>query len=403
MKISASTIAMESDHSHSSSGLSLHVIKDMTRDEAASLNISDEGRSYLTLLNGKRDSDRIPGDKKNNASLARGLMEMTKRTGCAENKTTPAEEESPEIRALRYILEMMKRWAKGDYSTTSIDLLSFKHEKSASSFSVGVSDGSSCTMFGGEFSQESVFAGAASISAADLRSPVSVQAGTGRLMTRVTASYDVVKESESTNFRTVGTALTEDGRAINFNVEFGMSRNFAATFQSLQMEDYTALCDPLIINVGADTTDISDRKFFFDLDSDGDTEEISGLNKGSGFLALDKNNDGVINNGKELFGTESGDGFKDLSSYDLDHNGWIDENDPVFNRLKVWYNEGDGKEKIISLRDAGVGAIYLGNVSTEFSDKNMETGELNGIIRRTGIFLRENGNVGTIQHVDLAL
>ncbi len=403
MKIKASIIAMEANHSYSSSGLSLHVVKDMTRDEAASLKISDEGRSYLTLLSDKKDPDKRSREKHNEASLAKGLLEMTKKTGQTRT-SVPVEEESPEIRALRYILEMMKKWTKGDYSTVSIDLMSYKHDRSSSSFSFGVSDGSTCTMFSGSESYESFFGGAATINAIDMRSPVNREMGTGRLMTKVTASYNVINESESTNFRTTGTTLTEDGRAINFNVDFGMSRHFAAAFQSLEMEDYTAaLCDPLIINVGADTTDISDRKFFFDLDNDGKEEEISGLNSGSGFLALDKNNDGKINNGSELFGTDSGDGFKDLTHYDSDGNGWIDENDPVYNRLKVWYNEGNGKEKLISLKDAGVGAIYLGNVETLFSDKNTNTGELNGIIRRTGIFLKENGNTGTIQHVDLAL
>lgn len=382
MKISGSTIAMEANSSYSSSGLSLHVIKDITRDEAASLKISDTGRSYLTLLSNDKDPGKRLQNKMNEAKAAKSLLEMTKRTSRSGDAVSAEEEESPEIRALRYILEMMKRWAKGDYTTVSIDLMNYRHDRFSSSFSAGVS----------------------SVKALDMRSPVSREAGTGRLMTRVTASYNVINESEAVNFKTVGTALTEDGREIDFNAEFGMSRHFAAAFQSLQMEDYTAaLCDPLVINVGADTVDIADQKFLFDLDGDGNKEEISGLGKGSGFLALDKDGDGKINNGKELFGTGSGDGFKDLSLYDSDLNGWIDESDPVFDRLKIWYKTGSGEDRLISLRDAGIGAIYLGNVSTDFSDKNQETGDLNGIIRKTGIFLRENGEVGTLQHVDLAL
>ena len=41
--------------------------------------------------------------------------------------------------------------------------------------------------------------------------------------------------------------------------------------------------------------------------------------------ALDINEDGKINDGKELFGTASGNGFGDLAAYDQDNNGWIDE------------------------------------------------------------------------------
>ena len=70
-----------------------------------------------------------------------------------------------------------------------------------------------------------------------------------------------------------------------------------------------ALFDPLIVNIGSDTADVCDQTFKFDLDADGTEDEISMLGKGSGFLALDKNGDGKINDGSELFGTKSGDGF----------------------------------------------------------------------------------------------
>lgn len=404
MRINASNIAMEAEHSYRSSGLSLHVIKDMARDRAAELDISDLGRSYSTLLNedpSRRDNRQK--EKQNNAGAAMSMLEA-QRNKRKEHYAPLSEEESPEIRALKELLEMMRRWAKGDYSTTSLDLSAFRQEKRERSFSVGVSDKSTFTMFSGQREDAFAISGGGVIKTADLRSPGIAANGTGRLMTRVTASYNVLNESESTVFKTVGTALTDDGRELSFNVEFGMSRSFSGVFSSLEMEDYSAaLCDPLVINVGADVTDVSDKKFFFDLDSDGEEEEISALEKGSGFLALDKNEDGEINDGSELFGTKSGDGFRDLASYDSDHNGWIDESDAIYNRLKVWFKEGDGADKLISLKEAKVGAIYLGNVNTDFADKNVLTGELNGIVRKTGIFLKENGGVGTLQHVDLAV
>jgi hypothetical protein len=55
------------------------------------------------------------------------------------------------------------------------------------------------------------------------------------------------------------------------------------------------------------------------------------------------------------------------------------------------------------LKEADVGAIYLGNASTEFAMKNQESHDLNGIVRTSGIFLKESAGAGTIQHVDLAL
>ena len=51
-------------------------------------------------------------------------------------------------------------------------------------------------------------------------------------------------------------------------------------------------------------TSISDQKFKFDINADGKEDDISFVGKGSGFLALDKNGDGKINDGSELFGTK---------------------------------------------------------------------------------------------------
>ena len=131
-------------------------------------------------------------------------------------------------------------------------------------------------------------------------------------------------------------------------------------------------------------------------------KKISKLGSGSGFLALDLNEDGEINDGSELFGTKSGDGFKDLSKYDKDGNGWIDEADDVFDKLKVMCLNEDGTQSLYTLKEKNVGAIYLGNKSTEFSVTNQEN-NLNALVRKTGVFLYESGAVGSVQHVDLAV
>ena len=49
----------------------------------------------------------------------------------------------------------------------------------------------------------------------------------------------------------------------------------------------------------------------FDVDSDGQADKGVDAAAGSGFLALDKNSDGKVNNGSELFGAQSGNGFAD--------------------------------------------------------------------------------------------
>ena len=233
----------------------------------------------------------------------------------------------------------------------------------------------------------------------------SIEIGTnasGTTWQRITATSGFVGESESTTFASKGLVQTADGRNIDFNVEVSMSRAFMSQIDTLEVQEYIKT-DPLMINLDTNIGSVSDQKFFFDLDSDGDEEQISFAGKGSGFLALDKNGDGKINDGFELFGTCSGDGFKDLAVYDEDGNGWIDENDSVFSKLKVWTKDENGNDYLIDLKKADVGAIYLSNADTQFSLKDDEN-NLNAEIKKTGIYLREStGAVGTLNHVDLVV
>lgn len=219
---------------------------------------------------------------------------------------------------------------------------------------------------------------------------------------KVTDTYYSMEEKETTTFESTGTAITADGRKLEFDVSMTMSRSFAEEYASSDFVQYEqVLTDPLVINLDSNPVSLSGQHFYFDLDCDGKKEEISSLGAGSGFLAYDKNNDGIINDGSELFGTKSGNGFHDLAAYDTDGNGWIDEADEIYQHLKVWYKDENGNDKLISLKDADVGAIYLGSEKTTFSltDKN---NNLDGMVRSTGVFLRESGGSGTISQIDLA-
>ena len=223
--------------------------------------------------------------------------------------------------------------------------------------------------------------------------------GSGGMMT-VTTVTESHFEEEAVTFEGTGTALTEDRRSIDFGVKFSMSSRFVRE-SGISITSPSNFLDPLTINVGSEITSINDQTFYFDINCDGKKDKISNLSKGSGFLALDKNNDGHINDGSELFGTKSGNGFKDLSEYDHDGNGWIDENDDVYNALKVWIRNEDGTDTLLSLKEADVGAIYLGSAITDYS---LRDGSFNTAakLRSSGIFLKESGGVGTIQQIDMA-
>ncbi len=210
------------------------------------------------------------------------------------------------------------------------------------------------------------------------------------------------QETETARYSTTGTVKCADGREISFNLNLEMSRSFQEYYEEKVTSTHVNMCDPLVINLNGNIADLSDQTFLFDIDGDGKEDEVNRLGAGSGFLALDKNGDGVINDGTELFGTKSGNGFADLAAYDTDHNGFIDEGDEIWEKLKIWVMDENGNQQLYSLAEKGVGAICLQNSATDYAitDNNNQT---KGMIRNTGIFLYENGNVGTVQHVDLAL
>ncbi len=179
-----------------------------------------------------------------------------------------------------------------------------------------------------------------------------------------------------------------------------MSREFVSQKDISIRAGDAALTDPLVINFDGSAPDLTETKYTFDLDADGSLEQISFVTRGSGFLALDLNGDGAVNNGGELFGPDTGDGFKELAGYDQDHNNWIDESDEIFHRLRIWTKDRDGNDRLFALGEKGIGAIYLGNAATPFQFKN-SVNEQQGQLRTTGLFIRENGAAGTVQQIDL--
>lgn len=212
---------------------------------------------------------------------------------------------------------------------------------------------------------------------------------------------ETVAESESIRFNSGGTVTTSDGKTISFSLEFNMSRSYyQQTSVSLRMGD-AAKMDPLVVVMDGGAPNMSRSRLDFDLNSDGIMDQIAFATGGSGFLAWDRNGDGIINNGSELFGLQSGNGFAELRAYDLDRNGWIDEADDIFSRLSILTLSDNGEKTLIKLAEAGIGAIYLQEISTPFELKDTEDDY--GQIRSSSVYLRENGTAGTIHHIDLSL
>ena len=236
---------------------------------------------------------------------------------------------------------------------------------------------------------------------------ISTSLGYGQSDGISTSDYSVnysyyYSESEETVFSTTGYVETADGRSIDFNLELTMSRSFTEYCEVKGIQPVTQFMDPLVINLDSPAALVEDVKVKFDIDGDGTEDFVNVLNQGSGYLAFDKNGDGKINDGTQLFGTVSGDGFADLKAFDDDDNGWIDEADEIFDKLTICFMNEDGTQELYKLKDKDVGAICLKSAKGDFSLNNLATNETSARIRSTGIFLYENGGIGTVQNLDLA-
>ncbi|MBP0049091.1 hypothetical protein H9C73_10110 [Marinobacterium sp. AK62] len=222
----------------------------------------------------------------------------------------------------------------------------------------------------------------------------------GGLTLELTRTFSA-SEQEATAFSAQGTILTADGRRISLDLELRMERS-AETHQRLSATLGGRLQDPLVINFDGQSASLSNARYEFDLDADGQVEMIPGLSGNRAFIALDKNGDGQINDGSELFGAMTGDGFAELAAYDDDRNGFIDSGDAIFSQLKLWVPNSQGGQ-LYDLRSQDVGAIMVSGTPTEFSITPDFTENRLGVIRSTSIFLSESGGSGTVQHVDLSV
>ena len=242
--------------------------------------------------------------------------------------------------------------------------------------------------------------------------------------------HEQTYQFERTDFSAEGTIQTADGQKISFKLNLTMIHERATeTSIGVQAGDAARQAkDPLIVNFGGNVVgtsfrpaaDLTSARFAFDIDADGKTDQVALAGPKSAFLALDKNGNGKIDEGTELFGAKTGEGFAELVALDSDHNNWIDEADAAFSQLRLWSKDAAGNDTLVGLKDRGIGAIYLGTAETPFAmraparDANSAASdtlagatsaarpeELIARIRRSGIYLGESGAVGTIQQVDL--
>ncbi|OEZ59057.1 SdrD B-like domain-containing protein [Duganella sp. HH105] len=113
----------------------------------------------------------------------------------------------------------------------------------------------------------------------------------------------------------------------------------------------------------------------FDLLGTGKAIQSGWLSGSDGFLAIDGNGNGKIDDISELFGGSSkGAGFAKLETYDSNHDGVVDAKDAQFSSLLIWQDKNsDGKTgtgELLSLKDAGVVSLKVAYTELPFVDAN---------------------------------
>ena len=207
-------------------------------------------------------------------------------------------------------------------------------------------------------------------------------------------------ESETTTFSAQGQINTYDGARVSVDISITMSRLFSAEMSGTEMG--AVLKDPLVINFSGTVAEPAELTFQFDIGVDDTSGQILFVKPSSGFLKLDRNDDGKVNGGSKLVGTQSGNGFADLVVHDNDRNSSIDKGYTVFDRLRVFVQDGAGNHQLAALGSKGVEASYLKHISTLFEIRN-ELNDLKGLVQKTGLYVGENGEADTLKQIDLVV
>jgi hypothetical protein len=155
--------------------------------------------------------------------------------------------------------------------------------------------------------------------------------------------------------------------------------------------------DPLVFDLDGNGVDLTtaENGVFFDMDGDGARDKTAWVSGGDALLALDRNGNGQIDDGRELFGEQNGaaDGFAELARFDQDGSGTIDAKDAVFNSLILLHADGG----MSRLRDEGITGIRLDiAVGLDAPEEQRLAG---GVIAAQSEFTRAGGSRGTVADV----
>lgn len=162
---------------------------------------------------------------------------------------------------------------------------------------------------------------------------------------------------------------------------------------------------PIALDLDGDGVEViggssSNDGVFFDLNGDGVQTKNAWLRSDDAWLALDRNANGTIDSGTELFGDNTplqaggvGEhGYLALEEYDLNGDGALDASDAIFSDLKLWrdYNQ-DGVSQSNELQ--GLTASGVQSIGVNAETGNWPIGSDNFVIAK-GSYTKTDGSIG---------
>lgn len=209
----------------------------------------------------------------------------------------------------------------------------------------------------------------------------------------------------------IGFGLTVAGIGWTFYTLKDPSRNLSLPDLFNRAKRWTWPRDPIILDLdgdGLETVGLANN-VYFDHDGDGVLTRTGWVAKGDALLVWDRNGNGLIDTGAELFGdftplpngTLAPNGFAALAALDTNGDGVIDANDPAFAELKLWRDvTQDGKTdegELISLTEAGIISL---NLAHTLKNQNLPNGNQ---LTREGSFTRADGTTSAMGEFRLAI
>lgn len=168
--------------------------------------------------------------------------------------------------------------------------------------------------------------------------------------------------------------------------------------------------DPIILDLdgdGLETVGLASN-IYFDHDDDGVLTKTGWAGANDALLVWDRNGNGTIDTGAELFGdftvlpngTLAPNGFAALAALDANGDGVIDATDPAFHELKLWRDTSQdgqtGAGELITLADAGIVSL---NLAHTLKNQNLANGNQ---LTREGSFTRTDGTTSAMGEFNLA-